>query len=46
METNMTEEDWWAIQETLFLLDISGMRESIIEGLNTPIEACSDEVEW
>jgi antitoxin YefM len=42
----MAEEDWRAIQETLFLLNVPGMRESIIEGLNTPIEACSDEVEW
>lgn len=42
----MAEEDWRAIQETLFLLNVPEMRESIIEGLNTPIEECSDEVEW
>ncbi len=42
----VSEEDWRAIQETLYLLNIPGMRESIIEGLNTPVEACSDEVEW
>jgi len=39
-------EDWNAIQETLYLISIPGMRESIIEGLNTPLEECVDEVEW
>jgi antitoxin YefM len=42
----IAEDDWRAIQETIFLLSIPGMRESIIEGLNTPIDECSDEVEW
>ncbi len=42
----ISEEDWRAINETLFLLSIPGMRESIIEGLNTPLAECSDEVEW
>jgi len=42
----LSEEDWRAVEETLYLLSIPGMRESIIEGLNTPIEECSDEVEW
>ena len=39
-------EDWNAIQEALYLTSIPGMRESIIEGLNTPLEECVDEVEW
>lgn len=42
----ISEEDWRAINETLYLLGIPGMRESLIEGMNTPIEACDDEVEW
>lgn len=42
----IAEDDWRAVQETLYLLNIPGMRESIIEGLNTPIDDCSDEVEW
>lgn len=42
----IAEEDWRAIEETLFLLSISGMRESIMEGLQTPIAECSSEVEW
>jgi antitoxin YefM len=37
----ISEEDWTAIQETLYLLSIPGMRESIKEGLQTPISECS-----
>ena len=40
------EDDWRAIQETLFLLSIPGMRESIREGLDTPIEECDEELKW
>jgi prevent-host-death family protein len=39
-------DDWRAIQETLHLLSIPGMRESIREGMNTPIEQCSEELNW
>lgn len=42
----IAEEDWRSINETLYLLSIPGMRESIIEGLNTPLDECDDEVEW
>jgi antitoxin YefM len=42
----ISEEDWRAIQETLYLLSIPGMRESIREGLNTPIEECTKDLEW
>ena len=42
----ISEEDWCAIQETLYLLSIPGMRESIREGLQTPIEECSEELAW
>jgi antitoxin YefM len=40
------EDDWRAVQETLFLVSIPGMRESIIEGMNTPVDECSDELAW
>ena len=40
------EDDWRAIEETLYLLSIPGMRDSIIEGLNTPLEECDEEIEW
>jgi len=42
----ISESDWLSIEETMYLLSIKGMRESIIEGLNTPVEECSDKLEW
>ncbi len=42
----ISEDDWRAIQETMFLLNIPGMRKSIQEGLATPIEDCKEEIEW
>lgn len=42
----IAEEDWAAIQETLFLLSVPGMRESIRDGLGTPVNACSEELDW
>jgi len=42
----ISEEDWAAIQETLYLLSIPGMRASIREGMNTPIEECDKELDW
>lgn len=42
----VSEDDWRAIEETLYLVSIPGMRESIIEGLNTPINECSDTLVW
>jgi antitoxin YefM len=42
----ISEADWNAIQETLYLLSIPGMRESIREGMNTPVEACDQELPW
>jgi prevent-host-death family protein len=40
------EADWRNIQETLFLSTIPGMRESIIDGLNTPLSDTSTDLEW
>lgn len=34
------------IDDTEYLLSIPGMRESIIEGMNTPLDECSEELEW
>ena len=42
----VSEENWRAIQETLHLLSIPGMRDSIVEGLKTPVEECSAKVDW
>jgi antitoxin YefM len=40
------EDDWRAVQETLYLVSIPGMRESIIEGIATPVEECANELDW
>ncbi|MFO7559073.1 MAG: type II toxin-antitoxin system Phd/YefM family antitoxin [Desulfobacterales bacterium] len=42
----LSEEDWRAIQETMYLLNIPGMRESIREGLEIPVEDCKEELDW
>ena len=39
-------QDWNAIQETVYLLSIPGMRESIRKGLETPIDQCSESPGW
>jgi len=40
------EDDWRAVQETLFLVSIPGMRESIIKGMATPPEELDSELRW
>lgn len=40
------EHDWSAIEETLFLSSIPGMRESIKEGLETPLAKTSKVLKW
>ncbi|MFI5363147.1 MAG: type II toxin-antitoxin system Phd/YefM family antitoxin [Elusimicrobiota bacterium] len=42
----VSEEDWRSIQETLYLLSIPGMRESIREGLKTPVKRLAKKLAW
>ncbi len=42
----VSEEDWRAIQETLYLSSIPGMRESIISGIATPLTDCDKILSW
>lgn len=42
----VSERDWQAVQETLYLLGIPGMRESIKEGLGTSVDNCDKDLEW
>jgi prevent-host-death family protein len=42
----ISEEDWRAIKETLYLLSIPKMRESIRKGLKTHLKECGKELEW
>ena len=39
----IAEEDWKAINETLYLVSIPGMQESIIEGMETDLVNCDRE---
>jgi antitoxin YefM len=40
------EDDWRAVQETLYLVSIPGMRESIREGMATPVDELEDQLDW
>jgi len=42
----VSEEDWRAVQETLYLVSIPGMRESILEGMTTPADELVGEPGW
>ena len=42
----LSEEDWNAISETLYMLSIPGMRESIKEGMEQDISECAKEIDW
>lgn len=42
----LSESDWKAINETLHLVSIPGMRESIKEGMETEIPECSKDLDW
>jgi antitoxin YefM len=42
----ISEEDWRSIQETLYLLSIPGMRESIRKGLATPVGKLTKKLNW
>ncbi len=42
----ISEADWEAIQETLYLTSLAGMRESIKEGMAEPLEDSVKELDW
>lgn len=42
----VASEDWDAIQETLFLLSVPGMRESIKQGMAEPLASSATELKW
>ena len=39
-------DDWSAIQETLYLLSVPGMRESIKSGMAEPLEKSAKALKW
>ena len=42
----LSSEDWQAIQETLYLLSVPGMRESIKKGMAEPLAKSAKELDW
>ena len=42
----LSAEDWQAIQETLFLLSVPGMRESVKEGMAEPLKDSAKALDW
>ena len=40
------EDDWRSIEETLYLLAIPGMRDSIVDGMKAPIEELDKNLDW
>jgi len=42
----IAEEDWRALQETLYLSSVTGMKKSILKGMKTPIRKCSKKLAW
>ena len=42
----LSEQDWKSVQETMYLLSIPGMRESVLQGLQTPEHELLGEAEF
>lgn len=42
----LSAEDWQSIQETLYLLSVPGMRESIKEGMSEPLGESARDLDW
>ena len=42
----LSAQDWSAIQETLYLLAVPGMRESIKTGMAEPLANSAAELDW
>jgi len=42
----VSQDDWRSVQETLHLLSVPGMRESILEGMETPADDLDEKLDW
>jgi antitoxin YefM len=42
----IAEDDWKSVQETLYLLSLPGMRESLIQGVSTPTLKLKKSLPW
>ncbi len=42
----ISEEDWSALQETVYLMSVPGMAASIKKGMKTPLNKCAKKLNW
>jgi prevent-host-death family protein len=42
----ISQEDWRSIEETLFILSVPGLKESLIEEWKTPTDQCTRKLDW
>ncbi|MDT8287978.1 MAG: type II toxin-antitoxin system Phd/YefM family antitoxin [Elusimicrobiales bacterium] len=42
----VSAEDWEAIQETLYLLSVPGMRDSLVKNMKAPLSKCAKKLSW
>jgi PHD/YefM family antitoxin component YafN of YafNO toxin-antitoxin module len=42
----ISESDYNALQETLYLSSIPGMRDKVLDGMKTPLDECIIDNEW
>ena len=42
----IAEDDWKSVQETLYLLSVPGMRESLLQGMSTPTSKLKKSLTW
>ena len=42
----ISEDDWRAVQETLYIHSVPGLADSILKGMKTPVEECEEELDW
>lgn len=43
---SLSKEDWENIQETLYLFSVPGMKESLLEAMNEPLEQYTEHLDW
>ncbi len=42
----VSEDDWRSVQETLYLVSVPGMRESLLDGMATPTKELENRLDW
>lgn len=42
----ISEEDWRSIEETMYIMSVPGLKESIQEENATPIDQCIRKLDW